>query len=86
MGTATGEVVDLAVAPNGDVYFSQLFAGEISRIAAGTGTVETFRSVSQPGGLEIRDGFLYAAIDVLSGPSEEDPDAPPAAKLVRFRL
>ena len=59
--------VNVAVADNGDVYVSQLFAGSIVRIPAGTSKVKPFAEVNMPAGLEWTDDGLYATIDALKG-------------------
>ncbi|MCW2766677.1 MAG: repeat protein [Nocardioides sp.] len=73
--------VGVAVAGNGDLYVSQLFAGQVSRIPAGTGDVLPFKSVALPSALEIVGDTLYATVNVLPGENE-----PPAGKLVRWAL
>jgi sugar lactone lactonase YvrE len=59
--------VNVAVADNGDVFVSQLFAGSIVRIPAGTDKVKAFAEVSMPAGLEWTEDGLYATIDALKG-------------------
>ncbi len=59
--------VNLAVAPDGDVYVSQLFANSIVRIPAGTRQKVTFAEVPMPAGLEYTDEGLYATVDALKG-------------------
>jgi hypothetical protein len=59
--------VNVAVADNGDVYVSQLFTGQISRIPAGTSKVKKFATVNMPAGLEWTPDGLYATIDALKG-------------------
>jgi hypothetical protein len=59
--------VNVAVADNGDVYVSQLFAGSIVRIPAGTNKVKPFAEVPMPAGLEWTEDGLYATIDALKG-------------------
>ena len=59
--------VNVAVADNGDVYVSQLFAGSIVRIPAGTSKVKPFAEVTMPAGLEWTEDGLYATIDALKG-------------------
>ena len=59
--------VNVAVADNGDVYVSQLFAGSIVRIPAGTDKVKAFTEVPMPAGLEWTAEGLYATIDALKG-------------------
>jgi hypothetical protein len=43
---------DVAVADNGDVYVSQLFTGQSSRIPSGTSKVQKFTTFNMPAGLE----------------------------------
>jgi hypothetical protein len=59
--------VNVAVAPDGDVYVSQLFAGSIVRIPAGTSKKLPFRQVNMPAGLEYTEDGLVATIDALKG-------------------
>jgi hypothetical protein len=59
--------VNVAVAEDGDVYVSQLFAGSIVRIPAGTSRKVPFAQVSMPAGLEYTTDGLYATIDALKG-------------------
>jgi hypothetical protein len=59
--------VNLAVADDGDVYVSQLFAGSIVRIPAGTSKKVPFAQVNMPAGLEYTTDGLYATIDALKG-------------------
>jgi hypothetical protein len=74
--------VGVAVGPSGTVYVSQLFAGTIAKIRGGTTT--TFASAAMPGDVEVRDGSVYATVNVLSGMSGEPGDVP-NGKLVRFK-
>ena len=67
----------VAVAPDGDVYVAELYAGRISKIAAGTSHATPVRSVGQPAAVEYANHRLYATVDVLSDP--------PAGRLIRFR-
>ena len=55
--------VDLAVAPNGDVYVAELYADRISMIVSGHGHPAV--DVPQPSAVEWADGMLYAAIDAF---------------------
>ena len=71
--------VDLAVAPNGDIYVAELFGSRISMIAAGTEEVEIFRILQQPGAVEFARGFVYATTKVLSGRG-----GPPDGRLYRM--
>jgi hypothetical protein len=59
--------VNVAVADNGDVYVSQLFAASIVRIPAGTSKIKGFAEVPMPAGLEWTEDGLYATIDALKG-------------------
>jgi hypothetical protein len=76
--------VGLAIAPNDDIYVSQLFGGKISRIKHGSGKVKTYAKVNMPAAIEWTGDGLYATTNVLVGPSEEEPSTPPGGKLVRF--
>ncbi|MGB0101924.1 MAG: ScyD/ScyE family protein [Nocardioides sp.] len=80
LATPTG----LAVARNGDTYVAELFGGRISRIKRGTSTARTFAEVNLPAAVEWTRRGLYATVDALVGPSEEDPTIPPGGRLVRF--
>ena len=60
----------MAVADNGDVYGSQLFAGSIVRIPAGTNKEMPFVEVTMPAGLEFTADGLFATIDALKGNKE----------------
>jgi len=72
--------VGIAVGRNGDLFVSQLFGGEISRIKHGTKKVRTFAKAGLPAAVEWTSRGLYATVDVL--PPEE---GAPNGKLVRFR-
>jgi streptogramin lyase len=78
---ATGllSVTGVAVAPNGDVYASQLFAGSIVRIPAGTNTPEPFVDVPLPADVDVASDGVYATVNVLPGES-----GPPDGQLVRI--
>lgn len=72
--------VGLAVARNGDLYVSQLFGGQISKIRHGSSRVTEFAAANAPAEVEIAHGYLYATIDALP------PDnGAPNGKLVRYR-
>ena len=75
--------VNLAVAGNGDIYVAELFGNRISRIPAGSDTAEHFRSVQQPGAVQVRSSHLYATTKVLTGLSGAPGDRP-KGKLVQF--
>jgi hypothetical protein len=75
--SATG----VAEAANGDVYVSQLFLGQVSRIPAGSHEAVPYRSVPLPSALEVVGDHLYATVNVLPGENE-----PPNGKLVRWDL
>ena len=77
--------VGIAIAPNGTMFVSQLFGGEIVRIKRGSHQVRTFAKVNMPAAVEWTSRGLYATTDALVGPSEESPSTPPGGKLVRFR-
>ncbi|MCW2795979.1 ScyD/ScyE family protein [Nocardioides sp.] len=74
--SATG----VAVAPNGDLYVSELFAGQIAKIPAGADEAQPFRSFPLPAAVELQGGQLYATVNAL--PS----DGPPAGRLVKLGL
>lgn len=57
---------NVAVAPGGRVYVSELFGNKVSLYR--NHTVTTVAEVDEPGALEFRDGKLYVATGVLSGP------------------
>jgi hypothetical protein len=78
--SATG----LAVAPNGDVFVSELFGGRIVRARKGSSTARTFLEVPLPGDVELGKGGLYATTHVLAGLSGEPGDEP-AGRLVRIK-
>jgi hypothetical protein len=69
--------VDLAVANNGDIYVAQLFAGQISRIKAGSAKAKPFIEVALPGAVEWKKDALYATVNALSGKT-------PKGKVVRY--
>lgn len=77
--------VGLAVTPKGDVFVSQLFGGQISRIKHGTRTARPYASVNMPAAVEWTPRGLYVTVDALVGPSEESPSTPPGGRLVRYR-
>ncbi len=77
--------VGIATNAKGDVFVSQLFGGKISRIKHGTRTVRTFAKANLPAAVEWTPRGLYATVDVLVGPSEEQPNTPPGGRLVRYR-
>lgn len=82
---ATGLVsaTGLDVAANGDVFVSELFAGKITRIAAGHGAQSTFVRVPFPAAVEVKGDYVYATVNALSGLSGQPGDAP-AGKVVRY--
>lgn len=90
---ASGEVAEVAsglisatgldVAPNGDVYVSELFPGRITMIPAGGGEPSTHLELPLPAAVEIKGRHLYVTVNVLSGLSGEPGDAP-AGKVVRY--
>jgi hypothetical protein len=74
--TATG----LAVARDRTMYVAELFAGRITRIAP-NGRRSTFQRQPLPGDVEVRDGRVYATVNVL--PAGED--TPPNGKVLSWR-
>ncbi|MGZ5399845.1 MAG: ScyD/ScyE family protein [Nocardioides sp.] len=77
--TATG----LDVAPNGDVYVAELFAGRISRILAGESEAKKWRSAPLPADVTWRDGRVWATRNALTGLSGEPGDRP-RGQVVRY--
>lgn len=71
----------VAVAPNGDIYATQLFGGQVSVLRAGTTAFAPFASAPLPGAVEWAGGRLWGTVAVLPGGRKD----PPAGKLVRFR-
>ncbi len=69
--------VGVGVAPNGDVYASQLFGGLIVKNAAGTNAVDPYVAVPLPADVDVADDGVYATINVL-------PSGPPDGQLVRI--
>ncbi len=60
--------VDLAVANNGDIYVAQLFAGQISKIKAGSRQGQALHaSAALPGAVEWTKDALYATVNALPG-------------------
>ena len=53
------------------MYVAELFAGRITRIAP-NGRRSTFQSQPLPGDVEVRDGRVYATVNVLPA-GETDP-------------
>ena len=76
--------VGIAVDRAGNAFVSQLFGGKIVKIKHGTHQVSTFAKVNMPAAIEWTPRGLYATVDVLVGPSEEDPTAPPGGQLVKY--
>ncbi|WP_426243260.1 ScyD/ScyE family protein [Nocardioides sp. LHG3406-4] len=72
--------VGLAVARNGDIFVSQLFAGQIARIKAGSGVARPWLSRPLPGDIERTDRGVYATINAL--PPEK---GKPNGKVIRVR-
>lgn len=70
----------VAVARNGDVFVSQIFSGQIAKIAKGSTRAKTVRSFGLVGDVEIAGRDLVVTTDVM--PPE---DAAPNGKVVRFR-
>ena len=65
--------VGLAVSDAGDVYVSELQAGRVSLIAAGSATATTFARMKFPGDIEWTPDGLVVTTDVLSGTNGVDP-------------
>ncbi|WP_435743536.1 ScyD/ScyE family protein [Nocardioides sp. SYSU DS0663] len=70
----------VAVAPNGDLYVSELFTGRILKVAAGSETPQLLRTAAMPAALEIKGSRLWATTNVMPGE-----DGPPNGKVMRFR-
>ena len=58
--------VDLAVAPNGDVYVAELFADRISLVKRGSTTPQPFATLTGAGAVEWTPGALIVTGDVLA--------------------
>ena len=56
----------LAVAKNGDVFVSQLFGGQVSRIRRGSHTARPYAEVMMPAAVEWSRGSLYVSAKVLA--------------------
>ncbi len=54
------------VAPNGDLYVTQLFGGSIVRVPEGSSTPEPYKSVPLPADVEWRAGRIFATTNVLT--------------------
>jgi hypothetical protein len=72
--------VGLAVDKRGDLYVSQLFAGQIARIKKGSSTARPWLSQPLPGDVEWTSRGTWATVDVL--PPEK---GKPAGKVIRVR-
>ncbi len=68
--------VGVAVAPEGDVFATELFGNRIVRLRDGSGTPQLFRKATQPAAIEWSRSGLYATTNVLSQKG--------AGRLVRF--
>ena len=78
--------VGIAIAGNDDMYVSQLFGGEISRIKHGTTKVKTYAKTKMPAAVEWTPDGIYATTHVLVGlPEPGGPPTTPGGKLVQFR-
>lgn len=82
---ATGLVsaTGVAVAPDGDVFVTELFAGKVTRIPSGGGDPSTFVRVPLPAAVELKGEHVYATVNALSGLSGAPGDVP-AGKVVRY--
>jgi len=76
--------VGLAINGRGDIFVSQLFGGEISKVRHGRHHARTFAKVNMPAALDWA-GRLYATTDVLVGADPSGPPSAPGGKVVRFR-
>lgn len=63
---------DLAVADDGTIYVTEIFAFQLAMIAPGSSTVTSTTPISCPTAVEISDGEVYVAHDGVCGP---DPGA-----------
>lgn len=80
--SATG----LAVDAKGTVYVAQLFAGQVSRIKAGSSTAKPYVTTPLPGAVEWgSDKTLYVTANVMTGLSGEPGDKPKGTVLVYGR-
>jgi DNA-binding beta-propeller fold protein YncE len=59
---------DLAVGAGGRIYVTELYAGQVAMIAAGSSSVTSRTPVSCPTAVEISRGQVYVAHDGLCGP------------------
>jgi hypothetical protein len=59
---------DLAVADDGTIYVTELFAFQVSMIAPGSHTVTSSQPIECPTAVEIADGELYVAHGGVCGP------------------
>lgn len=76
LATGLAGAVGLAVSPGGDVFVSELFGGQISRIRDGSSVPHVFRVAKQPAAVEWSHGTVYATTNTQS--------KTPAGMLVRF--
>ena len=68
--------VGLGLNPRGTMFVSQLFAGSIVKVPAGSTNARPYATIAMPAAIEWDKRGLYATVRVLS--------EPPAGKLVRF--
>lgn len=68
VATGFAGATGVAVADNGDVYVTQLFGGQVTRIKNGTGTPKHYAQVKMPAAVEWADGDLLVSANVLSDP------------------
>lgn len=76
--SATG----VAVASDGTLFVTELFANRITRVTPAGGK-RTFARTVWPSAVELKDGRLFVSTNVLSGLFT--PDEPPNGKVVRYR-
>jgi hypothetical protein len=64
---ASSGATDLAIAPDGTIYVTELFGDQISSVS-GTGA-QPFVEVTQPAAVEWADGRLFATINAFGNGS-----------------
>ncbi len=72
---------NLAVAKDGEIYVTELFAGRVSVIPHGSMTAQTFVELPLPAAVEVDKESLYVTTEALPGDG-----APPSGKVVRIDL
>lgn len=77
--------VGVAVADNGNLFVSELFAGRIAKVEQGSKEPSKFLDTVLPGDIEISGGDLYATVKVLIGPEGPNDPTPPGGEVVRIK-